>query len=166
MDTQTFLSTLRQTPDKPLVFDYGQDKVKPGYHVTEIMNVTFETVDCGGQANFWRETIIQLQGPGKRDKPEFMSTDKFLAIYDKVSKAVNIHAEAEVRLEYGDAATPALHYHVDGVREVEDKLVVNLTPPGVTCKARDRLVNALPLAQPVLNAAEGCCTPSGGSSCC
>ena len=164
MDTQTFLSTLRQTPDKPLVFDYGQGKVEPGYHVTEVMNVTFETVDCSGQTNFWRETVIQLQGPSRRDKPEFMSADKFLSIYDKVSGAISVHAGAEIRIEYGDAETPALHYHVGGVSEAADKLVVSLTPPGVTCKARDRL-NALPLAEPVLNMAESCCTPSDQGCC-
>ena len=163
MDTQTFLSSLKQRPDKPLVFDYGQEQVKPGYHVTEVMNVTFETVDCGGQTNFWRETIIQLQGPGRHDRAELMDASKFLAIYDRVSAAISVHTEAEVRIEYGDAETPALHYHVDSVCETEGKLVVSLTPPGVTCKAKDRLVNTLPLAEPALNVAEGCCTPSGGS---
>ena len=162
MNTRTFLSTLRQKPDKPLVFDYGRGQVQPGYHVTEIMNVTFETVDCGGQTNFWRETVIQLQAPGKYGKPEFMSTDKFLAIYDKVSTAIDVHDEAEARIEYGDANMPAVHYHVGGVSESAGTLVVSLTPPGVTCKAKDRVLNAIPLAAPALKVAENCCTPSGG----
>ena len=165
MNTQTFLATLRKTPDKSLIFDYGQGQVQPGYHVTEIMNVTFETVDCGGQTNFWRETVVQLQAPGKYDKPEFMSTDKFLAIYDKVSTAIDIHEEAEARIEYGDADMPAVHYHVGGVSEAAGTLVVNLAPPGVTCKARDRLATSSPIAKSVLSVAEGCCTPNSGGRC-
>lgn len=37
------------------------------------MNATCESMDCDGQANFWRETVIQLMGPGPDDKPESMT---------------------------------------------------------------------------------------------
>jgi len=152
MDTQTFLENLGQHSRKHLVFEYGGKTVAPGYHVTEIMNVTYETMDCGGQANFWRETVIQLQGPGSKDRPEFMSTDKFLSIYHRVAASVPVRPDSEIRLEYGDTQTPAIQYHVDSLETNGDSVVVRLSPPGVTCKAADRR-----------NQGEVCGTPAMGA---
>ena len=136
MDTQTFINTLESQTHQPLVFDYGDGRqVQPGYHVTEVMNVTYETMDCGGKANFWRETVIQLQAPGSKDEPVFMSCEKFLNIYKRVVASVPVRPDSEVRLEYGDALSPAIRYHVGAIAERDGHLVVFLTPPGVTCKA-------------------------------
>lgn len=149
MNTQAFLETLQAHPDKALVFEYGPGKrVQPGYHVTEVMNVTYESMDCGGRANFWRETVVQLMGPSAKDAPELMPVKKFLSIYRRVAALVPVHADAEVRFEYGNAEIPAIHYHVGGIVEEAGHLVVRLAQPGVTCKANNRAV------------AQGCCTPT------
>ncbi|PZA05936.1 hypothetical protein EWH23_09585 [Meiothermus sp. PNK-Is4] len=149
MNTQEFLQKLAQHPDKVLVFEYdtGQ-RVAPGYHVTEIMNVTYESMDCGGQANAWRETVVQLMDPSPKDKPEFMPVKKFLSIYNRVAASVAVEGEAEVRFEYGNPARPAMRYHVGRLEVEGEKLVVRLTPPGVTCKAADWA------------RAAGCCGPA------
>ena len=148
MNTQAFLETLKAHQGKALIFEYAEGKqVLPGYHVTEVMNVTYESMDCGGQANFWRETVVQLMGPGSKDQPEFMSTDKFLSIYGRVVKSVPIRPDTEVRLEYGDAQMPAVHYHVGNIQFQDGAVVVQMTPPGVTCKGANR------------QQAAGCCTP-------
>lgn len=136
MTTQELLETLTLHPDKPLIFETNGQRVPPGYHVTEVMNVTYESMDCGGQANFWRETVVQLMGPGPGDKPEFMPVEKFLRIYKRVAASVPVQGEAEIRFEYGDATRPAVHYHVGQVALEGRHLVVRLAPPGVTCKAR------------------------------
>lgn len=138
MTTQELLNTLAMHPDRPLVFEVDGQTVAPGYHVTEVMNVTYESMDCGGRANFWRETVVQLMGPGPADPPEFMTVQKFLGIYRRVAASVPVRDEAEIRFEYGDAARPAVHYHVGQVGLRGAYLVVRLSPPGVTCKARGR----------------------------
>ncbi|RIH87152.1 DUF6428 family protein [Calidithermus roseus] len=149
MNTQEFLQKLAQHPDKGLVFEYAEGRrVAPGYHVTEIMNVTYESMDCGGQANAWRETVVQLMDPSPKDKPKFMPVKKFLSIYNRVAASVAVQGEAEVRFEYGNAAMPAVHYHVGQIEAEGEELVVRLTPPGVTCKATDRA------------RAGGCCGPA------
>jgi hypothetical protein len=165
MTTQEFLSALEAHPQQALVFDYGAGQVKPGYHVTEVMNVTYESMDCGGQANFWRETIVQLQGPGSKDKPEFMSTDKFLSIYNRVVKSVPVRPDSEVRLEYGDTERPAIHYHVRSIQTQDGRVVVQLSPPGVTCKAADR-VNAACGCGPESKPIELDMVVAGSSKCC
>jgi hypothetical protein len=149
MNTQEFLSRLESLPDQALIFDYGDNQVKPGYHVTEVMNVTYESMDCGGQANFWRETIIQLMGPSIKDKAEYMTTQKFLSIYKKVAASVPVRGEAELRFEYGDSSHAALHYHIGNVQQNGDAVVVYLRQPGVTCKASDRKLDGVSCCPPV-----------------
>ena len=149
MNTQDFLSRLEALPNQALIFDYGDGTVKPGYHVTEVMNVTYESMDCGGQANFWRETIVQLMGPSIKGKSAYMTTEKFLKIYKKVAASVPVRTESEMRFEYGDSTHPALHYHVSDVRQNGDTIVIHLTQPGVTCKATDRKLESVSCCPPV-----------------
>lgn len=157
MTTQELLNTLALYPDRPLVFEADGQRVALGYHVTEVMNVTYEGMDCGGQASFWRETVVQLMGPGPGDKPEFMTVQKFLSIYNRVAASVPVWDEAEIRFEYGDAARPAVRYHVGQVGLQDGYLVVRLTPPGVTCKARDRASDCCGPEALELEAAPRCC---------
>ena len=157
VDTQTFLDTLRRTPKAELVFELNTDAhVHPGYHVTEIMSLGYDSVDCGGVVNHWRETLVQLQAPGRHDTPKFMSAAKFLGIFDEVSHKVPLQTNAELRVEYGDEKRPALHYHVENIKEDKGRLRVVLEAPGVTCKVKDRL-KKVPLAIPGINAVESCC---------
>ena len=145
MNTQEFLQNLAPHPDKGLVFEYGAgQRVAPGYHVTEVMSVSYASMDCGGQANAWRETVVQLMDPGPKDKPEFMPVKKFLSIYERVAASVAVEGGAEVRFEYSNPARPTVRYHVGRLEVEGNQLVVRLTPPGVTCKAADR----------------GCCDPA------
>jgi Family of unknown function (DUF6428) len=170
MHTQEFLSRLESLPNQALIFDYGDGQVKPGYHVTEVMNVTYESMDCGGQANFWRETVIQLMGPGTKDEPEYMSIEKFLNIYKKVAASVPIRSEAEMRFEYGDSSHPAVHYHVSDIHQNGDAVTVYLSQPGVTCKASDRKLDSVSCCPPVKavlnNVVWGESASSAESRCC
>lgn len=155
MTTEMFLDLLTQHPEAALVFEVSETKhVKPGYHVTEIMSLTYDTVDCGGVVNHWRETVVQLRGPSQKDAPEFMTAGKFLSIYARVAPKVPIQQDAALRVEYGDTEQPAIHYHIGSIHKQGEQLHVTLTPPGVTCKANDRLAAA------ERNVMGGCCAPS------
>lgn len=146
MKTQELIETLSSHQDKRLVFEYAPgQRVAPGYHVTEVMNVIYESMDCGGKPNFWRETVAQLMDPSPLDTPEFMTVRKFLSIYSRVTASVPVHPEAEIRFEYGSPSLPAVRYEVGELALEGDHLVVRLTPPGVTCKG--------------IQAETGCCAP-------
>jgi hypothetical protein len=83
MKTNEFVSELRRAPENQLVFvDGNGHAVHAGYHLTELKAASLDTVDCGGQANQWQETIIQLWVPANPDN-DYMSADKFLKIFDK-----------------------------------------------------------------------------------
>src|SRR4029453_12660142 len=121
MKTHEFIGQLREAHSKQVVF-VNQDgrTIHGGYHLTELKSASFDTVDCGGQKNRWNETIVQLWVPQDNDSDEFMSADKFLSIYDRVSGMITLDPEAEIRFEYGDENFPPSNYHVDKVREVTD----------------------------------------------
>ncbi|WP_412027130.1 arsenic resistance N-acetyltransferase ArsN2 [Deinococcus yunweiensis] len=159
--TDALLDTLRRPDSRPLEFWlHGTPLVGPGYHVTEVKAVSIEAMDCGGQAASWRETVIQLMDGSPQEAREgFMSTTKFLGIYDRVVARVPVRPEAEVRFEYGNASSPALQYHVSHVEEQPERLIVHLRTPGVQCKAGDACgVPAEAEAQ------ADACAP--GSGCC
>jgi hypothetical protein len=137
--TQDFIAQLRRAPDKPLLFvNADGDTIHAGYHLTEIKAAKFDTVDCGGEKNRWSETIMQLWVPANEISEQFMTAEKFLSIYEKVSCMIDVDPVAEVRFEYGDENFFPSNYHADSVIEETDALHVELRPPQTTCKARDR----------------------------
>lgn len=135
--TAAFLDAIRAVSPRPLEFRlYGETLVPAGYHVTEVKAVSIESMDCGGKANTWRETVIQLMdGSPAEAQQGFMTTQKFLSIYDRVVARVPVHAEAEVRFEYGNVTAPAMQFHVASVDVQPEQVVVDLRHPGVMCKA-------------------------------
>lgn len=165
--TLALLGALRAQPHLPLEFHlHGELLVSPGYHVTEVKAVTIEAMDCGGRADAWRETVIQLKdGSAQEAEGGFMTTRKFLGIYDQVAKSVPVRGEAEVRFEYGNNALPAMQYHVTHIDPQAERVIVHLRTPGVQCKAADGCGQPATSAQPV--EASACCAPaSGASGCC
>lgn len=139
MTTNDFITQLGRAPDKSLVFVNEEGAtIHPGYHLTEIKAARFDTVDCGGQKNDWNETIMQLWVPANERDDSFMTAGKFLSIYDKVSRMIDVDLAAEIRFEYGDESFFPSNYHVEAMEEDGAALRVKLRPPQTTCKARDR----------------------------
>lgn len=167
MNTQAFLSGLKKSQDKPLIFDYGQGRVNPGYHVTEIKAANVQTMDCGGQGNTWSETVLQLWSP-QNGKEDYMSVGKFLSIYERVASQIPVVSNAELRVEYGDVGTPAISYLVRDIERGEDAVVVRLEPPTVACKGANRAVGDIPVLNTltVLDTNSQCCTPSADEEAC
>jgi hypothetical protein len=137
--TKEFFDAVRSARDRTLVFINADGvAVHAGYHLTEIKAVTYDTVDCGGQRNTWGETILQLWVPRDADD-EYMKAGKFVRIFDKVRSLVSsLNDSAPVRVEYGDENFFPSVYSVESVSMRRDKLLVTLSPPETTCKARER----------------------------
>ena len=142
MKTNEFISELRRAPENQLVFvDGNGHAVRAGYHLTELKAASLDTVDCGGQANQWQETIVQLWVPANPDN-DYMSAGKFLKIFDKVRGMIPLNFDAAIRVEYGDENFFPSNYDVDLVTQDEKTIRVQLRPPQTTCKARDRRTEA------------------------
>lgn len=165
-ETQTLIEGLRAQAQRPLEFWLnGEVLVGPGYHVTEVKAVSIEAMDCGGRAATWRETVIQLMdGSAEEAKAGFMQSGKFLSIYDQVTRTIPVRAEAEVRFEYGNAAVPAMQYHVTGMDVQPERLVIHLRTPGVQCKAGE--VCGLPTEASSADQGCGCAPTTASGACC
>jgi hypothetical protein len=138
MKTDEFIAELRRAPENQLVFVDGNGRaVHTGYHLTELKAASLDTVDCGGQANQWQETIIQLWVPANPDN-DYMSADKFLKIFDKVRGMIPLNFDAAIRVDYGDENFFQSTYDVRSIARDEDVTRVLLQAPETTCKARDR----------------------------
>jgi hypothetical protein len=86
MTTGEFIQLLTSNPNKELLFEYQPNNFAgANYHLTEIKKVHFDTVDCGGNPNEWHETQMQIwESPNEIGKTNYMTTDKILAIFQKV----------------------------------------------------------------------------------
>ena len=139
MTTRDFIARLRRAPESALVFvNSDGHTIHAGYHLTEIKAAKLDAVDCGGQTNRWNETIMQLWVSENECRDEFMTAVKFLSIYEKVGRMIDLDPAAEVRFEYGDENFFPSNYHIESVAETAGTLRVELRPPQSTCKARDR----------------------------
>ncbi|MDQ3396774.1 MAG: DUF6428 family protein [Deinococcota bacterium] len=154
-DTRSFLEAVEGAGKRPLLFMLeGSLLVGPGYHVTEVKALSYHAMDCGGQAQQWRETLVQLWNPAEQEAGEFMSAAKFLSIYRRVARSIPVDEAAELRFEYGNLHRPAIHYHVGSVEAQDDQLLAHLRSPVVTCKARDRRHAQAACCPPALSTAE------------
>jgi hypothetical protein len=138
LKTNEFIAELRRAPENQLVFvDGNGHAVHTGYHLTELKAASLDTVDCGGQANQWQETIVQLWVPANLDN-NYMSAGKFLKISNKVRGIIPLNFDAAIRIEYGDENFFPSTYDVRSITHTEDVTRVLLRAPETTCKARDR----------------------------
>lgn len=160
MNTQEFLDLLQDNPGKRLLFEYGPGtSIDPNYHITEVKNTTIDSVDCGGNATHWKETVVQLwEDPEDWDKLHSLSTDKALSIMQCVDRTHALTRDAVIRFEYGNADFPTAHHHVLSSRIQNDRIVVSLTVNPTQCKAQESCASAVPYAEHE----KSCC---GGGAC-
>lgn len=161
MQVKEFLQKIKTQADQPLLFELGAGQVvQGGYHVTEIKNASYETIDCGNSLHTWKEVVLQLWVPEEAQAGDpWMPTSKFAKIWDVVDSRLSLHQDAEIRIEYGDATHLTSNYHVDGVVANEDGLVVQMAPPRTMCKPREILIAANEMSATAV--AESCCGPTG-----
>lgn len=163
MTTQEFFNTLKEHPDKSLLFQYMPGQlVGANYHITEVKHITVDSVDCGAREDSWKQTIIQLwESPLEIGKTDFMTCDKALAILDTVGKIRSYTNQSEVCFEYGNALFHTAQLFVTGVEFHGSNLILQLATQKTACKAEDICgVPETQNTQPKVNS----CDP--GSGCC
>lgn len=164
MNTSEFLSLLKQHQDKSLLFEYTEGKlVGANYHITEVKNITIESVDCGAGTDFWKETIVQLwESPKEIGKTEYMSAYKALAILNKVDRMKSMTKEAEVKFEYSNADFHTAQLFVNDYTLDSDSLVFKLSVQKTDCKAKETC--GVSEKSEKVAAEEASCAPESG--CC
>ncbi len=162
MKTQELLSLLKEHTDKSLLFEYASGRyVGAHYHITEVKNITIDSVDCGAGTDFWKETVIQLwESPSEKGTRDFMKAFKALGILNKVNRIKPMDPDTEVKFEYGNADFHTSQLFVKGYRVENKRLIVQLAVEQTDCKARETC--GVEVAEEL--ASESNCAP--GSGCC
>jgi hypothetical protein len=181
MNTSSFLAALRANTSLPLVFRTGRQTVAPGYHLTEVKRVTYETMDCGAMAHHWAESQFEIWvpalaelGPGGR----LMPAKKFLQIIDRVETELPLNGDAVARIHASFEGQPAALYDIEGVTARDGHVWVELSPDKTRCKAAERRLasgssdccGTAPAAAEKSSAPVGCgcgtTEPAPAAACC
>ena len=162
MKTDEFLNLLKENADKSLLFEYKQGHfVGANYHITEVKNISIDSVDCGAATDYWKETIIQLwESPDEHEREDYLSTNKALGILNKVDQIKPMEKDVEVKFEYSNADFHTAQLFVNDFTIDQNKLVIKLAIEKTDCKARENCG----VTAPAETKEEACCTPGGG--CC
>jgi len=163
MKTSEFLSLLKQHQDKSLLFEYSNEQyVGANYHITEVKNITVDSVDCGAGTDFWKETIVQLwESPKEKDKREFMSVYKALGILKRVDGIKPMEQTAEIKFEYSNETFHTAQLFVNDYVLDNRSLIIKLSVEKTDCKAKE---TCGVITTEETEEKEACCTP--GSGCC
>lgn len=146
MQTSSFLTTLRSNAGLPLVFRAGRGIASPGYHLTEVKRVSYETMDCGAITHRWSEGQFEIWVPAVAESAPgrgHMPAEKFLRIVERVEAELPLDGDATARIHASfDGQTAAL-YDIDAANAREGKLWIELSPDRTRCKAAERRIGSL-----------------------
>ena len=145
MKTNDFLELLSNNPDAELTFEYDKGKFIPDtYHITEVKNVTINSVDCGGNPDSYKQTIVQLWIPKAEKNEKPWTAQKVLSIFNKVDQMTPINRETEVFFEFGNDEIRTSNFSVENIDLSNGKVNVQLYVHPTVCK-------------PSLKGEVGCC---------
>jgi hypothetical protein len=136
MTTATFLNLLKENPQKELIFEYQPNQFVPAsYHITEVKNVFFESIDCGSNLHEEHQTVVQLWlSPKDIAKQQCMSAEKALKIFDIVDKVKPMKRDAELFFEYGHGPLRTSNYSIEQTVLNDTQIVFKLFVPATACK--------------------------------
>ncbi|MGB5554091.1 MAG: DUF6428 family protein [Flavobacteriaceae bacterium] len=161
MKTKEILSLLKEHPTKSLLFEYKKDHfVAPNYHITEVKNISVDSVDCGAGVDFWKETIIQLYESTEEKDRQYMTAEKALSILNRVDGIKPMEKEVEVKFEYSNPNFHTAQLFVHCYSVTDNKLIITLGVEKTDCKAKDTCGIPVEAESEVTTS----CAP--GSGCC
>ena len=139
MKLKELLSVLQEQNKKELLFEYSKNQFAgTNYHLTEVKNVTFETVDCGGKVNDWKETHLQLwESPTEVGKENYITAEKAVTILERVNNIRPLWLETEVKVEFGNADFHMSILSIDRITSDANKVIVKLFTNETGCKAEE-----------------------------
>jgi Family of unknown function (DUF6428) len=138
MLTKDFLNLLGSNQGKELIFEYAENQFVPAaYHITEVKNVHFESVDCGGFAHEEFQTIVQLWVSEREKKDKGMETQKAFKIMNLVDNVKPLRKDTEIFFEYGRGDLRTSNYSVEKVEVQEDKVILKMYVQPTACKPRN-----------------------------
>ncbi len=162
MNFLEFIAALKQNPEKELAFEFEHGLIRKDYHITEVLKIQVEAIDCGGAVDSWKEVVLQLVEPKHEEGARFMSAEKALGIIEKSHEKININADSKLILEYRPKGTSAAQrFTVSGLTIIDEKAIVLTEGATTQCKAAERQTGSSDSCGSKIKVDESssCCTP-------
>ncbi|AMW06402.1 DUF6428 family protein [Gemmatimonas phototrophica] len=159
-----FAAELAKFPEHELVFTFGDTTIGRGYHLTEVLRLTVDAVDCGGAQDHWKETVLQLVDSPAVEGRAPMSAKKVGGILRRSQAMVPLVPDSELVLEFRPVgALAAQRYHVSEiVSGAAGSLRVVTHGARTQCKAAERSGTVCG-ADKSAGGSSRCCAPRGAS---
>lgn len=166
MIVNEFIKILEENLEKELLFEYDTNKFAgTNYHLTEVKNVAFNTVDCGGNPNQWKETHLQLwESPNEIGKEDYLTVDKALSILNKVNGIQALWLDTELKVEFGNENIATSVMKIDSVKLKNTRIIVQLFTEKTLCKSPGVCNVEINSSKPEKETESTCC--STNTSCC
>jgi|GEM_PF-228760 len=142
------LDTLGHHGERPLLIEYAERTIQPGYHVTEVKAGSFVTLDCGGAPDGWNETVLQVEDLPLEASGRPMTAGRFKAILAKAASTLALDMGSRMTFEVGRPDEAMRIFDVRSVRAEPTAVWISLAPRPAVCKPRHR---------EALNAPSRCC---------
>lgn len=137
MNTSTFIQTLISNSGKKLQFILPDETTISGdLHITEIQHHTVNSVDCGGNAHTYNESVIQLSLNERSDSIAKWTTDKAIKIIDTVGQKSSYVNDAELLIEFGNSTHPTIRYSVARIDTASESVDIRMTVKPTVCKPK------------------------------
>ena len=174
MNYSEFITTLKQNPGLELVFEFEHGLIRKDYHITEVLKIQVEAIDCGGAVDSWKESVLQLVEPKNEDGERFMVAAKALGILEKSHSKINLDTDAKLILEYRSiGSSAAQRFTVSSLEVIDGKIFVQTEGATTQCKAAVRKSGSDSCGSTKVKATEqsACCAPQAApdkklSACC
>lgn len=135
MKTIELITILKENPELGVEFEVESGNfVKPTFHITEVKNVQIESVDCGGNPDSYKQTIVQLMVNPLEKLRKPWTAKKVLDIFDKVGKVKPMDEDAEVFFEYGDLNMRTSHFSIEDIVFLNGNIRIELFAKPTVCK--------------------------------
>ena len=151
--------------EKRLVVVYGDRTVQAGFHVTEVKAGSFVTLDCGGNPDAWRETVLQVEDIPQADGKAQMTAGTFSAILARVDTKVPLDHGARLTIEIGRPGEAMAVYDVAETIITGNDAILTLGVRAAICKPRHRAELAAQSASCGSSPkVAGCCSQPGAAA--
>lgn len=133
MRTDTFIETIGQGGEKPILFHIDRHQVPESYHISEIKKMQVESVDCGGRSHSWKENVFHLFIPSAPEQlRETMTNNRLNEIFHRIG---TLDTQAELTVEYSRATgEPLANYVIDRAHVTEGRIDIFLAAKKGECK--------------------------------
>ncbi len=135
MNINDVIDNLRGQPEMPLVFELEGNRIKEGYHITEVKRADVVSLDCGLNQQQWTELTVQLLDGRSGSSEPWMMNHKASAILKAAMDKLQVPDDTPtLYIEYSPGNSELKKLSVQDIKQYREFSVVTLQHKNAVCK--------------------------------